>query len=127
MKTKGRQRKDITGQVFDRLTVLKFSHTAKNGVSYWVCKCECGNIITVNGGNLQQKKVKSCGCLAKEIQKKKTKKNKGGIYPIQAGELKGDYQSYTHRGVKTYKLSPKELEQYLEEMKYKEVKYRGDE
>lgn len=32
-----KQRIDLTGQRFNRLTVLRFDHTGRNG-SYWLCR-----------------------------------------------------------------------------------------
>jgi hypothetical protein len=32
----------------------------------WLCKCDCGSYVTVDGGNLKAGRTKSCGCLLKE-------------------------------------------------------------
>ncbi len=56
-----RQGADITGQTFDRLTVLQ---RGENGVG-WKCLCSCGNIRITSGYNLRAGLVKSCGCLQK--------------------------------------------------------------
>lgn len=118
------KRKDLTGQKFGKLTVLRYSHTNHNGVVYYECKCECGNTKVIGGNNLKNNTTKSCGCLRKERMKKKAKTNKGGIYPFQTPDLK---YTYNPNKVKEYKLSPKELERYLKELNTKEVKYRGEE
>ena len=47
---------------FNKLTVLSQAES-KNGNSYWNCKCDCGNFITVKGILLSSNGVKSCGCL----------------------------------------------------------------
>ena len=54
---------NLTGQVFDRLTVLEY----KNGK--WECLCSCGNKTSATGGNLRAGNKRSCGCLQKEINK----------------------------------------------------------
>jgi hypothetical protein len=54
--------KDLTGKVFDRLTVLGFLHNNK-----WECQCSCGNISEVNTYGLNSGRTKSCGCLHKEL------------------------------------------------------------
>jgi hypothetical protein len=58
--------KDLTGMIFGRLKVLyrTFNKVYKSGQcsSTWVCKCECGNIITAITSNLNNGKVVSCGC-----------------------------------------------------------------
>lgn len=56
--------KDITNEVYGLLTVIKLAgfRKKKNGKSsLWLCQCKCGNMTTVEKGNL--KISKSCGCL----------------------------------------------------------------
>ena len=57
---------DLTGQKFERLTVLEYAGKNKNRNYYWKCQCECGNIIVVQYGNIKKGTTKSCGCLQKE-------------------------------------------------------------
>ena len=57
---------DLTGQKFNRLTVIRKQGIAKNRQSIWECKCECGNTKNVLYNNLVSGQVKSCGCLLKE-------------------------------------------------------------
>ena len=55
--------KNLTGQKFGKLTVLKKDMSSlgnKSGCS-WVCSCDCGNIITVLGKSLKTKDKTSCG------------------------------------------------------------------
>lgn len=59
---------DLTGQKFGRLKVLQFIEIRKHH-SYWLCKCNCGNITEVSNSSLRSGKVKSCGCLRKETAK----------------------------------------------------------
>lgn len=35
---------DFTGQRFGKLTVIRKAH---KGRSWWVCKCDCGNVVTL--------------------------------------------------------------------------------
>lgn len=56
-----KQRIDLTGQRFNRLTVLRFDHTGRNG-SYWLCRCDCGAEKVLPGFNLRSGGVTSCGC-----------------------------------------------------------------
>ena len=56
--------KDLTGQQFGRLTVLKLADDYSKGHgAYWVCQCQCGNIVTVSSSALVTSHTKSCGCL----------------------------------------------------------------
>lgn len=57
---------DITGQKFNKWTVLSYSYS-KNKAIYWKCQCDCGNIKEVDGSSVRYGKSKSCGCLHKEI------------------------------------------------------------
>lgn len=65
--------KDLTGQKFNRLTVIRKAKNYSGGRTLWVCQCECGKEIFVNGYNLRQGFTKSCGCLQKEIATKNCK------------------------------------------------------
>lgn len=57
---------DLTGQRFNKLTVLKFSHFDKKKNSYWLCKCDCGNEKIVRRCHLTSGGVQSCGCVLLE-------------------------------------------------------------
>jgi hypothetical protein len=59
--------KDLTGQVFTRLTVLEVSGKNNNGHYSWLCQCECGIRKVVPGGKLIRGKTKSCGCYKKDM------------------------------------------------------------
>lgn len=59
--------KDLTGKTFNRLTVIKRNGSDQWGQALWECRCICGNITIVTGGNLRTNGTKSCGCLDKEI------------------------------------------------------------
>ena len=92
--------KDLTGQTFGKLTVVKFAGRDKCGNREWLCKCECGNEKDIVGGHLTSGSTKSCGCRAgskhrqlreKGIFTKRT--NKYGYvimhYPEHANSRKG--------------------------------------
>lgn len=58
--------KDITGEKFGRLTVIKRVENRKqnNGrsVVQWLCRCDCGNEVKVTGDGLKNG-TQSCGCI----------------------------------------------------------------
>lgn len=58
--------KDLTGQKFGRLTVIKRSERKSNQAAYWLCQCDCGNITEVRSTALRNGQTQSCGCLRKE-------------------------------------------------------------
>lgn len=63
---------DLTGQKFNRWTVIRFYET-KNRKTYWECQCDCGAIKIVAGHNLKDGSSKSCGCLQREKAKEHAK------------------------------------------------------
>lgn len=52
---------DMTGEVYDRLTVISYQ-----GSGRWVCECECGTTKPVSGVDLRRGRIRSCGCLWRE-------------------------------------------------------------
>jgi hypothetical protein len=59
----GRPVIELTGKVFNRLTVRKYVGSDKWGHSEWLCECKCGNACVVRGGNLTNRYTQACGCL----------------------------------------------------------------
>ena len=66
MKIKMPKSNDITGQKFNKLTAIERAGKDKTGRALWLCKCDCGNMISVNITDLRTGRRKSCGCLKKE-------------------------------------------------------------
>lgn len=131
-----RENPDLIGQVFGKLTVIELDQES-SGRRKWICKCSCGNTVSVREYNLKSGNTKSCGCTRKEkssvrnlnVKQVKPRHNNGGVFFLQAGEikLKGNYESEKKCSkVKEYKLSPEELQAYLKSLKTKEVKRRGE-
>lgn len=60
------KKEDITGQKFNRLTAISYSHTDKNRYLIWLFSCVCGNEIKTTVSSVRTGKTKSCGCLKKE-------------------------------------------------------------
>lgn len=58
-----------TGEIFGRLTVIRFSHR-RDEKSYYRCRCECGKMHTVMYSHLLSGGTRSCGCLRKELNSK---------------------------------------------------------
>jgi hypothetical protein len=70
--------KDLTGQKFGKLTVIKRVEDKvyeKHKKSQFLCLCDCGNEIVVIGGKLTSGNTKSCGCLLKEVLMKRNYKH----------------------------------------------------
>lgn len=103
--------KDVTGQRFGRLTVIRFVEV-KDRQAFFECVCDCGNHTIVSGHNLRRGHTKSCGCLLKEYLHKskctcKTHNMKNTrIYKIWANMKArcrnttcADYKNYGGRGI----------------------------
>lgn len=78
--------KDITGQTFQRLTVLRYVGPDRYGQAIWLCRCACGKEALRRGGALRSGRVQSCGCLiyeplAPEIQAVVSAKLRGRKWP----------------------------------------------
>ena len=59
---------DLTGMVFGRLTVIRWSGRDNNGYYLWECNCSCGATgIIVKGINLSKGLTRSCQCLRNEV------------------------------------------------------------
>lgn len=84
-----RKRQDLTGQTFNRLTVIKLS-PYKRGTAYlWECKCSCGTQpVYVTAYALTKGHTKSCGCVHQE-QRSALGKSKNRHKP---GEVLGHYK-----------------------------------
>lgn len=57
---------DITGNRYDRLIVIKRSHTDKDHFIRWECLCDCGKTTYSRAQSLKEGRIKSCGCLNNE-------------------------------------------------------------
>lgn len=66
----------LEGKRFGRLVVLCDDGTRDNyKMVKWKCQCDCGNITYVRTNDLNSGHTKSCGCLAKDINKQKQTKD----------------------------------------------------
>lgn len=65
---------DLSGKKYGRLLVVSFHH-AKNGRTYWLCKCDCGNRVVLRNDCFAYpySKQKSCGCLRREVSSARMK------------------------------------------------------
>ena len=70
---------DLTGQRFGRLVVKGRGKTKKRikggTIVYWICCCDCGNLVEVVGGDLKNRYTQSCGCLARENARERSTKH----------------------------------------------------
>lgn len=63
---------NLTGQRFGLLTVISYngvlrSDSGKSRMVRWLCRCDCGTELLVNGRSLRAGTTRSCGCYQKKI------------------------------------------------------------
>lgn len=76
---------DITGNKYNKLTVLEFDHSEKirtKNRTFWKCQCDCGNIVILRKDSFiyPYSKVKSCGCWHREESSRRPKDKVTGKY-----------------------------------------------
>ena len=79
--------KDLSGQQFGRLSVIRPTDARKNGEVLWECLCDCGNTVRVVGSALKRGGSRSCGCLRKEDVAKRASKNSVDLTGQRFGRL----------------------------------------
>ncbi len=62
-------KKPLDSDRYGRLAVLE---SVKGG---WLCRCDCGNAVTVTGSHLREGRVVSCGCYHAERQREVPRKH----------------------------------------------------
>lgn len=80
---------DISGNKYNRLWVLSYSHTSK-GIAFWLCRCDCGKETIVDGRNLKSGHTKSCGCLSVEQRPLNNLKHGG----VTNGGMSAEYECW---------------------------------
>lgn len=60
----GWPQKHFPGDRFGRLVLI---HRDKGLNAKWLCRCDCGNTISANSGNIVTSRTRSCGCLHIEV------------------------------------------------------------
>jgi hypothetical protein len=62
------RRRDLVGERFGLLTVVRFAGIAKgSGAAIWSCRCDCTGMIDQTTAHLRAWKEPNCGCLAWQI------------------------------------------------------------
>ena len=62
--------KDLGGRKLGRLVIIAKTRSVKNGRSFWLCRCDCGNEKRIPSMTLRNGSARSCGCLSKEMLSK---------------------------------------------------------
>lgn len=65
--TTGRPAVDEVGNRYGKLVVLEKASILYGIGARWVCRCDCGNTVTVRGSQLRKGMQKNCGCSPKSL------------------------------------------------------------
>lgn len=87
--------KDRVGQRFNQWLILSRAGSSNRRGTLWTCKCDCGTIRVVDFDSLRRGTSKSCGCLQKSFEFRKSiskdlsGKRFGRLVAIKQVDLKG--------------------------------------
>lgn len=71
---------DISNKVFGKLHALyRTESIGRKQATYWVCKCDCGNIRPYDAASLTSGRSKSCGCYKEDLKIKNENKKIGTV------------------------------------------------
>jgi len=78
--------KDLRNQKYYSLTPLYRTNNQEKR-TMWVCKCDCGNIVSVRSDSIQNGNTKGCGCLHSESTRQIGYKNRRDLTNQRFGKL----------------------------------------
>lgn len=129
----GRKAMDLIGMKFGRLTVIERVGTDKHKKILWLCKCECGNVKVVRGGDLKSGNTISCGCehkeRAREAMSKTMKKQwqNEDFRQAKIEKIKEQWQDEEFRQAKSDQMKRLNEEQWQDEEFRKMKSYQAKE
>lgn len=95
---------DLTGNIYSRLTVIKFSGVV-GGDANWLCNCSCGKMAVVKAMNLKSGTSSSCGCYRIEchvthgMSRTKTYKSWAAMHNRCTNPSQTGYCNYGGKGI----------------------------
>ena len=60
---RGLPRESLVGNKYGYLTVVDIDFDRSHNQAHWICRCDCGNVVTVRGSSLKSGHTRSCGCI----------------------------------------------------------------
>jgi hypothetical protein len=99
---------NLTDRVFGRLRVLRENGCNRQRAILWECECACGTIKNFVGSRLIAGRVKSCGCLAREMATQRLLKH-GSYFK---GKRSRGYVSWVNMKMRCYNPNDKRYSDY---------------
>lgn len=106
------------GKKYGRLKVIEIIKP-KKGLTKWRCKCDCGNEYIGIGKYIKYGNIKSCGCIAKELQENAIVYKR--IYKVWRGMINRcynpkceSYKNYGLRGIEVCKQWRENAREFIE-------------
>jgi len=85
-----RKIKDRIGKVYNRWTIIAFSHSKGGGEgTFYLCRCECGTEKVVSYRSLRDGRSKSCGCLQRDGRSEPHLVSARSVYNASSGYKDG--------------------------------------
>lgn len=88
--------KNLSGQRYG-MVVVTDEYFIKNGRTYWICRCDCGNTFVRRSDIIKRSDVKSCGCYQKKRNKTSSLKHGDGPRSSEYHKLYNVWQSMKNR------------------------------
>lgn len=102
---------DMTGKKFGFLTALRIDESKKSSNTYWICRCDCGNLYSTTGSRLRLKPDQSCGC---QVMKRRLKTiHKGGLEKALVKLVLRQYKTSAKRRKLSFDLTYDDFEKII--------------
>lgn len=118
---KAKEKEEIDKELskkYGRLKVIEIIKP-KKGLTKWRCKCDCGNEYIGIGKYIKYGNIKSCGCIAKELQENAIVYKR--IYKVWRGMINRcynpkceSYKNYGLRGIEVCKQWRENAREFIE-------------
>lgn len=114
------KREDLSGQKFNKLTYIKFSHIGKDNREYWIFRCDCSQEKVIRKSRVKYGETKSCGCLNRNfkhgMRNSATYNSWINMKTRCLNPKNNRYQYYGQRGIKVCDRWLNSFENFLEDM-----------
>jgi len=119
-------RKDESGKKYNRLSVIRSAGKSADRKVLWLCKCDCGQLCSVEGNFLRSGRKIDCGCgesarrsgsqTTHGMSKTATYKSWCGMIERCENESNKRYSSYGGRGIRICDRWRQSFEFFVEDM-----------